>query len=161
MIANRTGKDQHVSYYPQGPGEYKEGETLVTPKRDNPSKRKTRKRVSKALKKYVRENAAAGRNLMGRKVTIEEWDGAHHRVFKRTVHYAYDSPIVKDGGRWWHLAVEDGKWVLGPESEQGPTRENPGRKVKGGRAVSLKNFTGRVIRKSNGQVQIIGRGKRA
>ncbi len=38
---------------------------------------------------------------------------------------------------------------------------NPGRKVKGGRAISLKNFTGRVIRKSNGQVIIAGKGKHA
>lgn len=39
-------------------------------------------------------------------------------------------------------------------------KKNPGRKVKGGRAVSLKNFTGSVIRKSNGQVVIKGKGKR-
>jgi hypothetical protein len=35
-----------------------------------------------------------------------------------------------------------------------------GAKVKGGRSVSLTNFTGRVIRKRNGQVQIIGRVKK-
>lgn len=35
-----------------------------------------------------------------------------------------------------------------------------GRKVKGGKAVSLKNFTGTVIRKTNGQVVISGRGKK-
>ena len=43
-------------------------------------------------------------------------------------------------------------------------RGNPprvkGRKVKGGRAVSLKNFTGTVVKKANGQVQIMGRGRR-
>jgi hypothetical protein len=33
-----------------------------------------------------------------------------------------------------------------------------GRKVKGGRAVTLKNFSGTVTRKANGQVVIRGRG---
>jgi hypothetical protein len=40
-------------------------------------------------------------------------------------------------------------------------RANPrrvkGAKCSGGRAVSLRNFTGRVIRKRNGQVIIVGR----
>ena len=35
-----------------------------------------------------------------------------------------------------------------------------GHKVKGGRSVSLKNFTGTVTRKSNGQVVIRGRGRK-
>jgi hypothetical protein len=35
-----------------------------------------------------------------------------------------------------------------------------GRKVKGGRAVTLHNFTGSIIRKSNGQVEIKGRGRK-
>lgn len=43
-------------------------------------------------------------------------------------------------------------------------RKNPssvkGRKVKGGRAVTLKNFTGTVVRKANGQVQIVGKGRK-
>ena len=68
----------------------------VRRKARNPSKRSVRKRVSAALKKYVRGNP----------------------------------PRVK------------------------------GRKVKGGRAVSLKNFTGTVVKKANGQVQIIGKGRR-
>lgn len=37
--------------------------------------------------------------------------------------------------------------------------KNPGRKVKGGRAVSLKNFSGTVTRKANGQVVIRGRSR--
>jgi hypothetical protein len=35
-----------------------------------------------------------------------------------------------------------------------------GRKVKGGRAVTLKNFSGTVTRKANGQVDIRGRGRK-
>jgi hypothetical protein len=62
----------------------------------NPSKRSVQKRVSKALKKFVRGNP----------------------------------PRVK------------------------------GRKVKGGRAVTLKNFTGTIVRKSDGQVEILGRGRK-
>lgn len=62
----------------------------------NPSKRSVQKRVSKALKKFVRGNP----------------------------------PRVK------------------------------GRKVKGGRAVTLKNFTGTIVRKSDGRVEILGRGRK-
>ena len=40
------------------------------------------------------------------------------------------------------------------------THADDGAKVKGGRSVTLTNFTGRVIRKRNGQVQIIGRIKK-
>lgn len=64
-------------------------------RRPNPSKRKTRKRISTAFKKFM-----------------------------------------KAGGL-----------------------KNPGRKVKGGRAVSLRGFTGTVTRKANGQVVIRGRSR--
>ena len=42
-------------------------------------------------------------------------------------------------------------------------RRNPaakGRKVKGGRAVTVRNFTGTVVRKSEGTVEILGTGRR-
>lgn len=42
-------------------------------------------------------------------------------------------------------------------------RANPsvkGRKVKGGRSVTLKNFTGTIVKKSDGTVDILGRGRR-
>ena len=45
-------------------------------------------------------------------------------------------------------------------SLKNPAPKVKGRKVKGGRAVSLKNFTGSVIRKSNGQVLIRGKAKK-
>lgn len=35
-----------------------------------------------------------------------------------------------------------------------------GRKVKGGRAVTVRNFTGTVVKKRDGTVQIVGRGRR-
>ena len=38
--------------------------------------------------------------------------------------------------------------------------KSKGRKVKGGRAVSLRNFTGTITQKANGQVVIRGKGKR-
>lgn len=68
------------------------------PKRRNASKRSVRKRVAKALKKYVRGQS---------------------------------NPL--------HVK---------------------GRKTKGGRAVTLKNFTGTIVKKSDGTVQIVGRGRR-
>jgi hypothetical protein len=61
---------------------------------------------------------AGRRNPSGRKVSIEEWDEAHVRVFTRTVHYTKGgTAIVKDGGHWWYLVREDGKWVLGQEAD--------------------------------------------
>jgi hypothetical protein len=39
-------------------------------------------------------------------------------------------------------------------------RRVKGAKIAGGRAVSLRNFTGRVIRKRDGTVQILGRTRR-
>ena len=63
----------------------------------NPSKRKTRKRVSNALKKWMKAGGLA--------------------------------------------------------------KKNPGRKVKGGRAVSLRNFSGTITKKRNGQVVIKGRSR--
>lgn len=62
----------------------------------NPSKRSVRKRVAKALKKFVRGNPAR----------------------------------VK------------------------------GRKVKGGRAVTVRNFTGTIVKRSDGTVDILGKGRR-
>lgn len=45
-----------------------------------------------------------------------------------------------------------------------PKLKNPprvkGRKVKGGRSVTLRNFTGTIVRKSDGTVNILGRGRR-
>lgn len=46
------------------------------------------------------------------------------------------------------------------KATQGNPKRVKGAKVKGGRSVTLTNFTGRVIRKRNGQVQIIGRIKK-
>ena len=40
---------------------------------------------------------------------------------------------------------------------RGNPRRVKGAKCAGGRAVTLRNFTGRVIRKRNGQVVIVGR----
>lgn len=78
-------------------------------------------------------------------------------------------------------ADRKGEWIVYTEGRRNPSKrkksaskrvsaalkkymaslkKNPGRKVKGGRSVSLKNFTGSVIRKSNGQVVIKGKGKR-
>ena len=43
--------------------------------------------------------------------------------------------------------------------KQNPPRVK-GRKVKGGRAVSLRGFTGTIVRRSDGTVNILGRGRR-
>jgi hypothetical protein len=45
-------------------------------------------------------------------------------------------------------------------TKKGYLKNPTGRKVKGGRSVTLHNFTGSIIRKSNGQVKIKGRGRK-
>jgi hypothetical protein len=45
-------------------------------------------------------------------------------------------------------------------SLKNPAPKTKGRKVKGGRAVTLKGFTGTVTRKANGQVVIRGKGRK-
>ena len=91
------------------------------------SKRKVRRRVAKALKKYVRGNAGS-RSIRKTKKRLK----------------AAMLPI--------------------PEALKRYGKSNPprvkGRKTKGGRAVTLKNFTGTIVKKSDGTVQIVGRGRR-
>ena len=59
--------------------------------------------------------------------------------------------VKKDGTEYFDSTVE--------VASTPPPQMNPGRKVKGGRAVSLRNFTGTVTRKSNGSVIIRGRNR--
>lgn len=54
------------------------------------------------------------------------------------------------------------KWVTRPipsDKKKGNPMPVAGRKVKGGRAVSVKNFTGTITRKNDGTVIIRGRKK--
>ena len=121
-------------------------------RRRNASKRSVRRRVAKALKKYVRGNPRGGMNWRG-EYRVHYSDGG-----VRTMHAA-------DGGKRaaakLERALRDGK-------KRGIVRSferlNPasvkGRKVKGGRAVTLRNFTGTIVKKSDGTVGILGRGRR-
>lgn len=94
------------------------------------SKRKVRRRVAKALKKYVRGNA-------GRR-SIRKSKKAIKTLLRRAgIHKSRISATTK----------------LNPPRVKG-------RKTKGGRAVTLKNFTGTIVKKSDGTVQIVGRGRR-
>lgn len=127
------------------------------------------------------------------RVTIEEGG----REFVRAVHKIGNIKVVKFGPYWYHLENEQGKWVLGSQTDspaviraflkRGSGQNNPskrkiqkrvsaalrkylgsptnpsrakGRKVKGGRAVTLRNFTGTITRKANGQVVIRGKGRK-
>lgn len=98
------------------------------------SKRKTRKRVAAALKKYVRANRAGEKKRLQR-MKREGW-----------------TPRVRHG----HLRAR--ARALGAKLVN-PSRVK-GRKVKGGRAVTVRNFTGTIVRKSDGTVDILGRGRR-
>ena len=95
-----------------------------------------RRRVRKALKKYVRGNAGWRKTGLGKRsirASKKRWlkRGYTREEIKRVLtHMKPNPPKVK------------------------------GRKVKGGRAVSLKNFTGTIVKRANGTIQILGRGKR-
>lgn len=105
------------------------------------SKRKVRRRVAKALRKYVRGNRAGTRKAEQR----SRREGLSPRVAYKMQHSANRRARRRAlGGR---IGI------------QNPPRVK-GRKTKGGRAVTLKNFTGTIVKKSDGTVQIVGRGRR-
>lgn len=119
------------------------------------SKRKVRRRVAKALKKYVRGNPAKYEYV------IQAGDGPAE---------GYDEPyssrkeamaMVKWMRKHLFRPESDPRffWLKKQQSKSNPPRVK-GRKTKGGRAVTLKNFTGTIVKKSDGTVQIVGRGKR-
>lgn len=114
-------------------------------RRRNASKRSVRKRVSKALTKYVRGNPHRGKQSM--------------RKFKKLLKGGQSKPRMTKAD-WREIQS-----VLGSDAGPGVHRKaNPprvkGRKVKGGRAVTLRNFTGTIVKKSDGTVGILGRGRR-
>ena len=95
------------------------------------------------------------RNPGQRKPTKMAWFVNFHGAHQGTV-YASSEKAAKAQARK--------KFGKGPYTL---VRDNPGRsgrvkgyKVKGGRSVTLHNFTGSVIRKSNGQVLIRGKAKK-
>jgi hypothetical protein len=49
------------------------------------------------------------------------------------------------------------EWYVSTTPKDNPPRRVKGAKCNGGRSVSLRNFTGRVIKKRDGTVQIVGR----
>lgn len=106
----------------------------------NPSKRSVRRRVAKALKKYVRGNA--GRRSIRK-----------HK--KRLVRKEREGALSMADAKTLGLL----RGLKGRRLQSNPPRVK-GRKTKGGRAVTLKNFTGTIVKKSDGTVQIVGRGRR-
>ena len=126
----------------------------------NPSKRKTRKRVSTALKKWLKKQNPSRRGTKDFEVRSSGPRGyTTYDVYGPVGYYGAN---IKASGLSLREARKEAAYLQKEFNAKQKRLGNPaGRKVKGGRAVSLKNFTGRVIRKSNGQVQIVGRGKKA
>ena len=119
-----------------------------TAKRKNAFKWQVRKRVRKALKKYVRGNP--GRRTPKR-YRVHFTDG-------KTIDL--HSNEFKGGKRTIERALQRARkqgLIRGVQSN--PPRVK-GRKVKGGRSVTLRNFTGTIVRKSDGRVEILGRGRK-
>lgn len=75
------------------------------------------------------------------------------REYGKVIARNYKKTIVNKAARSATKRAERG---LSNPANRSPLPE-PGRKVKGGRAISLKNFTGTVTRKKDGSVLIRGR----
>lgn len=110
-------------------------------RRRNASKRSVRRRVAKALKKYVRGNA--GRfSIRKTKKRMKAKERASHSMGRAL----YDKGFTT-------------RYISELKKRGNPPRIK-GRKVKGGRAITLRNFTGTIVKKSDGTVGILGRGRR-
>jgi len=118
------------------------------------TKRKRNKgsRVMKALKKYVKKATGNPKRVKVYEIYYSYGGRGSAGAVRATSKYeAIYKAVMQWGGRSKdYRAVEE---VSNPKRIKGA-------KVKGGRSVTLTNFTGRVIRKRNGQVQIIGRIKK-
>lgn len=99
------------------------------------TRRSVERRVSKALKKYLKR----GNGPMSLRQT------------KRTVKRVAGAKEARE----WAKRMK----ALSRERRGNPPRVK-GRKVKGGRAVTLRNFTGTIVKKADGTVDILGKGRR-
>jgi hypothetical protein len=137
------GKFTRIRQYP--------GIGKENPRRVNGKKKKSiKKRITRALKKFVRANP---KRRMYR---------GFHLYWAQGMWSAYDAHGTEFGPT---SSIEDIKYEIDQYYDQylGGNIRNPnprrvkGAKCNGGRSVSLRNFTGRVIKKRDGTVQILGR----
>lgn len=110
-----------------------------------------KKRITRALKKFVRANP--------RKQKV--WEGTYNGQSYSSIATSKEAARRKIKSQYGVfvkglVARGSDEWM---RSKQNPTRVK-GTKCNGGRAVSVRNFTGRVIRKRDGTVQILGRTRR-
>jgi len=137
------GKFTRIRQYP--------GIGKENPRRVNGKKKKSiKKRITRALKKFVRANP---KRRMYR---------GFHLYWAQGMWSAYDAHGTEFGPT---SSIEDIKYEIDQYYDQylGGNIRNPnprrvkGAKCNGGRSVSLRNFTGRVIKKRDGTVQILVR----
>lgn len=113
------------------------------------TRRSVERRVSKALKKYLRQTNAGPRSTRKSK---------KHMIARLREHWPTLSKAQLRRER-----DEINKIIRSGAAKSGVARRaNPvkGRKVKGGRSVTLRNFSGTIVKKADGTVQILGKGKR-
>lgn len=118
------------------------------------TRRSVRKRVAKALRKYLRGNP--GTNYRYR---VAKGRGGYVLVLQQKLPGMSWETVKSSTYATRAEAIDNGKYMLNAWKRSNPPRVK-GRKTKGGRAVTLKNFTGTIVKKSDGTVQIVGRGKR-
>jgi hypothetical protein len=147
------GKFTRIRQYP--------GIGKENPRRVNGKKKKSiKKRITRALKKFVRSNPAR---------TIFAWEiwsgypGYQLDQLEGTVFASSKKAALSEAKRRWGGSVPGSHGMLQLKfgAKRGRVQNNPrhvkGAKCAGGRSVSLRNFTGRVIKKRDGTVQILGR----
>jgi len=121
----------------------------LTSKKKNP----TPVKITRALKKFVQGNPGGKFKIFsganGYYVAFEDASGYHGQPSSQGSRIGWDK-------RRAQRELREAQAELRRESRTNPKRVK-GAKCNGGRAVSLRNFTGRVIRKRDGTVQILGR----
>lgn len=114
------------------------------------SKRSVRRRVAKALRKYVRGNAGPRSMRKSKKAIKTKYTKMGRSGVLGSSTFG---PKYKYSGHPFSRGTTDRLRKFNPPKVKG-------RKVKGGRAVTLRNFTGTIVKKQDGTVQIVGKGKR-
>lgn len=83
------------------------------------------------------------------------------RKFKRAMKQGHPGQVLRrdDYRELVEMLGRDAGPGIRKKAKLNPPRVR-GRKVKGGRAVTLRNFTGTIVRKADGRVEILGRGRK-
>ena len=177
--ANITGENHRIWIETAATGTMQVA--IISPDKQTPDKQNPSESVEDVYPAETRRNPSQMKSIVGedyevvarRRAKLQDgkigWTGVYRAAYstdKTVVGYGQDFIMVpsayQEGSAGGSGERRYSKFITSEEirMRSNPSKSNPGRKLRGGgRAISLKNFTGRVIKKGN-QVFIEGRGKR-